>query len=42
VLRERLEKYPDLLERYKRIKKDEEFYELLTDYDKKLEDSLSL
>jgi hypothetical protein len=40
VLKERLEQYPDLLERYKRIKKDAEYYELLTDYEKKIEDSL--
>jgi hypothetical protein len=41
VLRERLEKYPDLLERYKKIKKDEDYYVLLTDYEKRLEDSLN-
>jgi competence CoiA-like predicted nuclease len=41
VLRERLEKYPDLLERYKKIKKDEDYYVLLSDYEKRLEDSLN-
>lgn len=41
VLKQRLEKYPDLLERYKQIKNDEEYYSFLSEYEKKLENSVN-